>query len=628
MPGLPEIKDRLVKAISQLPVVKDRGVAPQQTPAPSRPADVVEPAPPPPPVVLDPAATASVPEARALHEALQRGDAAGALGVLEGRTTPQLRSLREAYARELRGSLDDHVRQRLKGPERDRAVAALLGASGSASPLGREVALAAWRSRHDLGTVPTADLYGTRNAVTAQYVDAKEIFPAMADLIASAKSEAMLETFEWGAEKWSKDEPGWFIDPTLVLCDGVQRLQDRLKTEQAAGAAPKVPVRVYFALQGGDERSPLTAGDTGNDKARKLLLQLSKMGIDPALVEVHVGAHKSLVWGASHSKALVVDGYRAIVTGANPQAWQRLDQPWHDSGYAVKGDAGVALARDFDEMWAHSQEVAWADLEKLDPKGHAIAKTQGTRPIPHDPAALRPDLSADPDLAHADLPIFVATRTPLKLRPDEGLDTVSSPQDQAFLALLRGARSTIKIETPNLNAPAAKQAILDAVARGVRVEIVLSYGFNSASERQRFGPVDGGGSNEDAVADLYSRIADPAAKDRLQIRWGSVDGVRPTPQHEPGASHVKFMSGDGQVAIVGSANMDKASWHLIRETNLVIDSAEHVGRFDARLFDRDFETGVDVRAWARRIRSGEAPITPELTALLGDPQAWAEKVAG
>ena len=37
-----------------------------------------------------------------------------------------------------------------------------------------------------------------------------------------------------------------------------------------------------------------------------------------------------------------------------------------------------------------------------------------------------------------------------------------------------------------------------------------------------------------------------------------------------GSSHVKAMAVDGDLAIVGSSNMDKTSWHFSGETNLAL----------------------------------------------------------
>ncbi|MEW5740100.1 MAG: phospholipase D-like domain-containing protein [Myxococcota bacterium] len=273
-----------------------------------------------------------------------------------------------------------------------------------------------------------------------------------------------------------------------------------------------------------------------------------------------------------------------------------------------------------------------------------MVTTKPAPPIDAPPEVLQPDLDADPLLRGAELPMFLATRRSFDVRHVSPARN-DSPQNQAVLTALARARRVIKLESPNLNDPAVKQALLDAAERGVTVQVVLSLGFNSFAERatvldqlgargaQLPGPVkallDGisaGGSNEDTLQDLYARLS-PGARERLQIRWNSPDGKRPSWVQEPGASHTKYLTVDGQLALVGSANMDVISLRVAKEVNVVVDSAATTAALDARVFDVDFARGVDVLAWADGIRDGKVPVTEELDRLLdGDARAWAKEL--
>jgi phosphatidylserine/phosphatidylglycerophosphate/cardiolipin synthase-like enzyme len=55
-------------------------------------------------------------------------------------------------------------------------------------------------------------------------------------------------------------------------------------------------------------------------------------------------------------------------------------------------------------------------------------------------------------------------------------------QDQAFLVAIRHAQRRIRIQTPNLNDDAVREAIIHAAQRGVTVQLVLSKGFNAVTE--------------------------------------------------------------------------------------------------------------------------------------------------
>ncbi|MEW5740101.1 MAG: hypothetical protein AB1938_14305 [Myxococcota bacterium] len=225
--------------------------------------------------------------------------------------------------------------------------------------MGAAVFRAAFDANVGLGTVPAAHLASTRNAVDGIHVDAKEIFPAMGALIASAKREVVFESFEWDPASFSKTGH-WKNDPTMQILDGLTRLESRLREERARGETPSVPVKVYFTIDG-----PARGAADGNwavDKVRNLCRQLDGLKLDPSLVEVHVAVHERKVWGASHSKLLVVDGYRAMTTGANPQRFNTLSSSWHDTAFSFRGEAGVGLRRSFDVTWSESQEITSIDL--------------------------------------------------------------------------------------------------------------------------------------------------------------------------------------------------------------------------------------------------------------------------
>lgn len=515
-----------------------------------------------------------------------------------------------------------------------------------ASDLGRRFVGRAWRANFDAGTVPRELAYGAKNAADGPYVDAIHVFPKMADLIADAEREVDFESYEWGPWELdlSKDDlrraaaalaadpstvPSVMRDPTALVLSGLVRLEDRLREGEAAGRAQALPVRVNVSIDGAKPGSPISSY-TAVSKIAKLRRQLDGIGLDPRYVEVHTAAHGALVAGAAHSKLLVVDGRRALVTGANPQQQQTVGGSWHDAGYVIDGQAAIGLQRSFDTMWTTSSEVV-----SCAPGDAPACDEQPTRPIPHAAEVARPNLDADAALGAACLPVFVATRRPAGfgggLATANPLD-VSSPMDQSFLALLGEAASVVKIESPNLNAPAVKKAIVAAARRGVHVRVILSLGFNTDAERKL------GGSNQDTVRELSRTLARDASCENVEIRWYSADGRRPTWANEvPGASHAKYMSADGQLVMVGSGNQDLASWGFAYESNVVVDDAATTTRWDAAMFDADWARAVPVAAWAEAIRGGAAvtkdggaaATDADLAWLLGDDRdGWLADVAG
>ena len=64
--------------------------------------------------------------------------------------------------------------------------------------------------------------------------------------------------------------------------------------------------------------------------------------------------------------------------------------------------------------------------------------------------------------------------------------------------------------------------------------------------------------------------------DHLKVCWYSGDGVNQIYGKDSaygGPSHVKYLSADNKIAIVGSGNMDSQSWNHSHEFNVLVDNA-------------------------------------------------------
>ena len=138
----------------------------------------------------------------------------------------------------------------------------------------------------------------------------------------------------------------------------------------------------------------------------------------------------------------------------------------------------------------------------------------------------------------------------------------------------------------------------DAMARGVRVKLMLPKNFN-----QMRAIVDG--ANNDQF--LHKFVAQLPARSRanFELRWYVPEGGT----FEDGNNHTKFLSVDGLWSYVGTQNMDKQSFRNSREIGLGIDDAETTRQLDAAVFDGDWVKGVPAAtpglaktAWRRAIQ--------------------------
>ncbi len=270
--------------------------------------------------------------------------------------------------------------------------------------------------------------------------------------------------------------------------------------------------------------------------ARRILAE----GFDPSVLDIRIASRTALAFGVMHQKMAIIDEAVVHIGGANVQAfhnWKDGALPWHDSAYVLEGEVAWSVLADFDAMWLEGE--TWECDER------------GCSGVDNSPIHRGPWRKAVEGLC---TPMVALSR-----RADGFPNNrVDSPQDQGYLAALDHAERVIKISTPNLNDDAVKDAVLRAIAR--------------------FGRAD--------------------ACRRLQMRWYARDGLGVVDGNGPGASHLKYMSIDGQVVIVGSANMDTQAWNQSGEVNVAIDDAETTARFDAHVFDGDFAVASPVSACA------------------------------
>ncbi len=227
---------------------------------------------------------------------------------------------------------------------------------------------------------------------------------------------------------------------------------------------------------------------------------------------------------ADHTKTLIFDDRLAYLGGMNIGHEYRHE--WHDMMVGLTGPIVTRLNRDFDLAWAYAG--LGGDLAYL----RALGDRDGS-------------LVAPPGSNYVEIrPLYTRTFNAQVLR--------------AQLAAMRRARREIWVEQPYVSDDALVNALIDARARGVDVRIVL--------------PSSGD-----------SRFMNSA--NLLAARALMKSGVRV--YIYPGMTHVKAALYDGW-ACLGSANFDKLSLRVNRETNVATSDPVFAGRLRQELFEADF----------------------------------------
>jgi cardiolipin synthase A/B len=227
---------------------------------------------------------------------------------------------------------------------------------------------------------------------------------------------------------------------------------------------------------------------------------------------------------ADHTKTLIFDERIAYLGGMNIGHEYRHE--WHDMMVGLTGPIVGRLQRDFDLAWSYAG--LGGDLAYL----HALGdgeRVGGAAPV-RDYVELRP--------------LYTRTFDPQVLR--------------AQVAAMRRAQREIWVEQPYVSDDRLVNELIAARARGVDVRMILPSSGDSRFMNS---------------ANLFAARALVKAGVRVYVF--------------PGMTHVKAALYDGW-ACVGSANFDKLSLRVNRETNIATSDPSFAGRLRQELFEADF----------------------------------------
>ena len=396
------------------------------------------------------------------------------------------------------------------------------------SEVGRATYEAVLSSRQATSAIPADQVLTIGNRSGPALLDGAAIFGELANLVRSAETSVDIAMFVWEVDS----------DASRALMSALENV------------GPQVKVRLLVndvALAGG-----------GPSTARALE---SAITARPINAQVSLAMRPHLAFGAMHEKLAIIDDRIAHLGGANVEAvhdWTDGAQPWRDSAYVVDGEIAASLGVGFDALWESS------DLASCHGACVGVRERRA--------------------IVAGDVPMIALTRKPAG-GPNNHTDSALA---SGILAAFAAAEHSIAIQTPNLNDDAVRASLIEAIGRGVEVELVLSRDFNETTENA---PGQGGGNREN-VDRLYAEAmigfgADHACR-YLDARWYAVSGGGVVDGNVAGASHLKYTEVDEQLVIVGSANMDTQSWNYSGESNIAIDDAETARRYSRAIFAPTF----------------------------------------
>ncbi|KAI5919065.1 hypothetical protein F4810DRAFT_528020 [Camillea tinctor] len=421
--------------------------------------------------------------------------------------------------------------------------------------------------------------------------------------ILTAKNEVILVTCFWAPSSTLTA-----LKETLEELASVRR--KRIQNQHAAGPdgdiVTPLRIRICFSSRSFLQKLFHTSSKDGfiyPPSTWTAQLGLPSQGIlEAGLINLQVKSLFFLPFSVMHPKFLIVDRQRAWLPSCNV-SWE----PWLEGCVEMTGDVVSHLMTFYYSVWeAHSSEEPAADAPRR--VGMQFTSTPSRPPSPGS-LGLTSIKSPASHFAHLGGENAVPTillpsshhRNPM-FRPlpwHRSPAPPRTPLNCAILRLVEMAESSIYMQTPNLTSVTVVDAVLVALDRGVDVDIVTSKGMmlleqivtagtttslclksfikryrkRQLAQVQRQGTQSSSGS--DAAIDLE---AQPPQLGSLTISYFHPDptqksrGVKEEPVH----SHLKLTIVDDQYTVLGSGNMDRASWFTSQELGILFQSTSFV----------------------------------------------------
>lgn len=393
---------------------------------------------------------------------------------------------------------------------------------------------------------------------TKLLTDGEEAFRLIGEACAAAHEEILVETY--------------ILRDDRICLTLLQQLTDAVKRG----------VRVYVLADG--------IGSLGT--GRKYWKQLEAAGIGVRLFHPWWRAPFHAL-RRDHRKIFVFDREVAFTGGMNigveygSSIRTRGNNAWRDTFIRVEGDVSLELAAVFAEGWDRAggpvlpglEYVSWSDGIVQPPRGFAALRSPHFKTRVFRRIALRKDKKRGRRVRRQSL-----TQIPeqdnavmvLDSRPGRG-----QPETIAVLSALWGAaRRRLWVTTPYFAPPlGALDVLTSAVRRGVDVRLLLPGQTDVAFIRH-------------AAHGTYSRLL------RAGVRIF---------EYQSAVLHAKTMTVDGQIGVVGSANLDFRSLWLNAECNLLLfDHGTSVALEEAFVRDLTHSAEItrelwDARGWKHRL---------------------------
>jgi phosphatidylserine/phosphatidylglycerophosphate/cardiolipin synthase-like enzyme len=291
-------------------------------------------------------------------------------------------------------------------------------------------------------------------------------------------------------------------------------------------------------------------------------------------LDIEIKSIFQLPFSVMHPKFVVIDRSTVLLPSCNV-SWE----DWFEGCMTLTGPVVQQFVQFYNRFWTGDADVAKA------PSG------SGTSVInkPREAGTQAVGLLAYDQIAESTVPAFFLPSPHHRFQ----LPWLSSerppptPLNIYVLTLFARAQDHIYIQTPNLTCRAVLDALLQALLRGVNVTIVTSRRLMRLEQI-----ITAGTTTQLCMKRLISRYESRSRSmqrrpdiesghtntglGRLVVRYFEPCFGRDRNIHEPVQSHLKITLVDSKVVVLGSGNMDRASWFTSQELGLALTSESAV----------------------------------------------------
>ena len=250
-----------------------------------------------------------------------------------------------------------------------------------------------------------------------------------------------------------------------------------------------------------------------------------------------------------HPKFVIIDRQRALLPSCN-LSWKS----WLECCLPVSGPAVSVLLEFWHNIWGRNDLPALPVMPVIEQVDSSYETT--ILPSPH----------------HR-WPFF---RLFLAFAPPP-----TTPLNMYLLDLFATTSKSIRILTPNLTSPPVISALLDALKRGVDVALITNRHMMVLEQlltagtitefcvwkfRRRYRKI--------VAASKHTRLV--TMEEGLRTNPGSLHVGYFIPDSRYAKSHIKCTIVDEEIVVLGSGNMDRASWYTSQELGIALEGADVV----------------------------------------------------